>query len=561
MLRASNNRPEVELRQTEGWSVSILGRLLAPFPWWDDWSWNSPGDAATGRSLARWWQLGRLAAGMARVRCRRPDRVAVRARQRVAERMGALHGLPQKIGQILSLSEIGRSDQIYTPLTESRPALSASEAFSEMEQRLGRRLTDCFRSIEGEGISASLGQVHRAILPDGRWVAVKVQYPAIRQALTTDLRALGWLTSPLGGLRRGFNLAAYQEEVGRMLTMELDYRREARMITRFAALAEGWTEIEIPKVIDGLSGDRILTMSWVKGEPIAAVRGWPLEARRQTATCLARLFLVSCFRWRLLHADPHPGNYRFLRRDGSIAVGLLDFGCVKPLDTATVDALAGLIHDVIDLTRDEAPHRQDRLFARFLELGFQEELLAPLADRLVPLCRLVFEPFLSSGPYALDRWDLGERAAEILGPYRWNFRFAGPPSLIFFMRAFQGLIQYVRALDAPVNWRDALEEAWQGGAPPPAPVRMPHHEGNASMKSERLRVRIVDAGATLVDLTFRARAAEHLPDLLPEELRSTLDQRAIDVAGIAGAAVAREFQPGDLFELEEGERRIRVWLE
>ncbi len=516
---------------------------------------------ALQKQLARSFQLGLLAKDMVRLRHQKDHRNAEKARGLFVERLGLLHGLPQKIGQILSLTELTEEEQVYTPLTESQATLSPEVAFSEIEKSLGARISDCFQSIEEKGISASLGQVHPAVLLDGRKVAVKIQYPGIEETLKLDLRALGWLSAPIGGLRRGFDLAAYRREVGCMLAQELDYRQEAEMIQNYRLLTSNWNQVWVPEVVEEFSGERILTMTWVEGEPFSSTLTWPLQQRRALSTCLLRLFLSSVFKWGVLHADPHPGNYRFHHRNGRVVVGLLDFGCVKRLEAQTVEGLAGLIADVIDGQR--APH-PDEVLSRFVEMGFSQQLLSPMADRLIPLSQVLFEPFFVDRPFSLSSWNLGQKANDILGEFRWNFRFAGPAQMIFFMRAYQGLIKYLEALDAPINWRAALEEAWESlkTMPPTGlAVQGRKEKGKRLLKSERLRIKVMEADQTKVEVTFGAAAAENLPDLVPEETRAKLDERDIDLDEIVRDVVARDFEPGELFHLKEGTKSIRVWLE
>ncbi len=474
--------------------------------------------------------------------------------------MGALHGLPQKIGQLLSLSELSQANQPYTALTEYEATLPASAALAEIQKHLGRPLDQCFRTIDEKGISASLGQVHRGVLSDGRPVAVKFQYPGIAEVIAHDLDALGWLTAPVGSLKRGFDLAAYQVEVGSMLQKELDYRQEARFIRRFSGYTADWDNVAVPTVIEELSNDRILTMTWLEGDPFSAARRWPLDEREELARCLLTLFLASCFRWGLLHADPHPGNYRFLRRSGKVIVGVLDFGCVKELSRSVVDALAGLVQDVID---DRVEKNENWVLDRYVELGFNREMLLPMAHVLGLLSQVLFEPFRHDNPFSLHTWNLGERTERILGTFRWNFRFAGPANLIFFLRAYQGLIQYLRALDAPINWRAIWEEIGRDHVLKPSPqsVPTPPEPSSGLTKSSLLRIRVTENNRTKVELTFGARAAEDLPDLIPPDLEAKLAQRSIDVHQITRKVVANEFAPAELFRLDEPNKCVRVWLE
>lgn len=508
------------------------------------------------KQLRRSIQLGRLARDLSGLR--RKDGDVAQARQRVIQRLGTMHGLPQKIGQLLSLSELTQRDQPFTALTESQQVLPEGQARALVEHHLGRGISEVFDRFDAKGIGGSLGQVHRGVLKDGRAVAVKIQYPDIAETLALDLKALGWLTAPIGGLRKGFDKHAYQLEVGTMLTRELDYRHEADMIRTFAQFTTDWEGVVVPDVVDELSGDRILTMTWLEGERCPAVRQWSEEDRGQLARILLRLFLTSCFRWGYVHADPHPGNYRFLRREDRVVVGLLDFGCVKEVSRERAAALASLINVAGD---PNIQNRRQEILARYLALGFDPDLMEPMAHLLPSLTRMLFAPFHGRQPFAVASWPLGEQVARLLGGFRWNFRFAGPADLLFFLRTYQGLIRYLEALAVPIDWSEILGECVDAGTEslPPQTVVTRSEEG--IVKSDRLRIRVSDGGETKVELTFAAVVAARLSDLVPDELRASLEERAIDVEQLAKDAVARDYEPGRLFELTEGSKTVRVWLE
>ena len=508
------------------------------------------------RKLKRAAELGGLARNLASLR-RGSSASAKKSQLAVVQRLARLHGLPQKIGQILSLGELGEDEPCFSSLTETAPGLSAQEAFQEIEEALGRPLEDCFLRIEEEGVGASLAQVHQAVLRDGRTVAVKIQYPSMAEALDVDLHALGWLTAPVGGLHRGFDLSGYRREIGGMFREELDFRHEARMLGSFVRVARGFPRVEIPEVIEECSGPRVLTMTWLGGEPFSSTQAWPLEARREAASTLLRLFLESCFSWGLLHADPHSGNYRFRLEHERPVIGLLDFGCVKKLDARTTWALASLIEDT---AADQL--EATRASAHFETLGFQALLLVPMQHLLPGLCEILFEPFCTSGPFDLHAWRLGERVEAHLGEFRWNFRMAGPPELIFFMRAYQGLIQYLKALEAPVNWQEAYRSLTM-----PALLQQPRSDQPVRpapavpVLSRALKIRVLQHGCTKAEVTFPPTAAENLVELLPPGLDEKLSRRGIDVARIARETASGGFAPGDLFQFEEGAKSYRVWLE
>jgi len=510
--------------------------------------------APVSTPIKRLWRVGLLARDLAGVRLGRKGKGADDARRRLVERLGSLHGLPHKMGQLLALAGPDGPSS-FAPLTESRAAQPLQAMLDVLEASLGRPWSDCFRSIDAQGIAASLGQVHRAVLRDGRPAAVKIQYPDSAANVAADLGALDWLSLPFGGLRGGFDLAAYRREVGGMLRQELDYRREARSLGRFAALAAGCEWVVVPAVIDELSTDRVLTMTWLDGEPFDAVRSWPEHDRRQAAVALLRLFLMSAFTWRFLHADPHPGNYRFLRDGQGIRVGLLDFGCVVPLEEDHAQSLVRLVQGA-----SSSSAQQD--LADYRALGFNPDLLEPMAHLLPALNQVVFEPFVTAGPFSLSAWRLSERVESLLGPFRWNFRFAGPAGLIFVVRAYLGLYRYMQALRADIDW----SEVWRSSVGPvqaaagPAAGQRPA-AGGREVLSRHLRVAVWEEGQVRVDLTFKAVLAESLPDLIPDELAEKLRARGLDVQRIAERAAEHHFSPEELFRLTEATKLVRVWLE
>lgn len=501
--------------------------------------------------LRRSARLGLLAGDFAFVRRRKagPDRDT--ARRRLVDRLGLLHGLPQKIGQLLAFSEIESADPAFSRLTENEPSLSAAEARAEVGRQLGAPVERLFASFHPRGIAASIGQVHRATLHDGRKVAVKIQYPDIADAVDFDLRALGWLTAPVGDLRRGFDLKAYRQEIGSSLRAELDYRREADSLRRFAGRARGLTRpIALPAPVPEFCGERILTTTWLDGESLAAARTWPRAEREELSASLVELFWTGLLEWDFLHADPHPGNYRFVRGDGRPMVGLLDFGCVKRVPTPIQNGLRGLLADALAKTTTTESCR-----AHFAMMGFNSAALDLLGDRLTSIASALTAPFSTEGKFDSAQWRLGDRLGEVLGPDRMAFRTAGPPELIFILRAFQGLLHYLTILDAPVDWI-AATGLTVAIAPEPGHVPVV----STGTESESLHIRVEENGVVRVALTFAAAATEHLYDLVPPELHGRLREKAIDLAEIAAGARRRHYAAGELFSLQEAGRSVRVWL-
>jgi predicted unusual protein kinase regulating ubiquinone biosynthesis (AarF/ABC1/UbiB family) len=285
--------------------------------------------------------------------------------------------------------------------------------------------------IDPVGRAASLGQVHRARLRDGTSVAVKVQYPGIREAVRSDLNLLGWLSAPVGNLRRGFDMRAYRRVLRQCLDEELDYRHEADNQAAFFRFAGAEPGLAVPELFPEFVTETVLVSSWEDGDDWDTVRAkWTVDEKRRLAEELLAVFLRGIFDRGMMHADWHPGNVRFRRGGRSPQVLLYDFGCVLRMPRQQSDALLRLIRAT--MREDESP------WPPMIALGFDREFLEPIAAKLPALCRVLFEPFLVEYRYDLADWRLAERVGDILGDDRWNFRIAGPADLILLLRAWHG---------------------------------------------------------------------------------------------------------------------------
>jgi predicted unusual protein kinase regulating ubiquinone biosynthesis (AarF/ABC1/UbiB family) len=506
-------------------------------------------------TLKRTAQLGLLARDLAAVRGRRAGPKRDEARRRLVDRLGLLHGLPQKIGQLLAFSEIEASDPAFTKLTENEPSLSEADAGAEVMRQLGGPLEKFFSAFSPCGIAASVGQVHRATLLDGREVAVKIQHPGIATTIEYDLRALGWLTAPVGDIRRGFDLKAYRAEIGESLRREVDYRSEASSLREFAELARTLlSPIALPLVVPDLSNEKLLVTTWLEGDTLARARHWSPRDRAALSTSMVELFFKGIFEWGFIHADPHPGNYRFLKVNGHATVGLLDFGCVKRIPAQLQAGIRGLMTDACSGKSDDR-----MIHERFIQLGFDPAILHKLSPKLSAISAVLSTPFNHAGKFDAAAWHLKERLGDILGEDRMTFRAAGSPEMIFILRAFQGLLHYLKILDAPVDWVEATASIKPSHSPSPLPLPRPAHP--TAMLSETLHISVMEAGVDRVALTFGAGATDNLPDLVPHELRSRLQERAIDLVSIADLARRNNYAPGELFSLEDGQKLVRVWLQ
>ena len=308
------------------------------------------------KPVRRTGRLIRLGAGLAGsylgYRLQRPfvgkehahkHREAFRRKQasQVRQELQQLRGPIMKVGQALSMQEhflSAETIQELSALQMHAPAMHPTLMRAQFKSALGKYPEELFGSFEPEPFAAaSLGQVHRALTKQGQEVAVKIQYPAMREAILSDFQALR--TAGFAARWTGHLQESVIAEVERGILEETDYLKEARNMEHFRVALAPLNFVHVPHVLPELSSDQVLTMSCVPGLrlPDFLKTDPPQELRDKLGANLTRLFFFQLFRVQALHADPHPGNY-LLNRDGTI--GLVDFGCVKYLAPAVVRCYA-----------------------------------------------------------------------------------------------------------------------------------------------------------------------------------------------------------------------------
>jgi predicted unusual protein kinase regulating ubiquinone biosynthesis (AarF/ABC1/UbiB family) len=321
------------------------------------------------------------------------------AAKQALEVLGSLRGLAAKVGQMASyvdgvVPDAHRDayEAALRGLRAAAPTSSPEQARHIVEAELGAPVTELFATWEERPFaSASIGQVHRATLHDGREVAVKVQHAGIDGAVESDLRN----ASSLEGMVSTFAPQGVQsrrtfDEIAARFREELDYGLEARHTQEFAALHAGDPQVHVPTVIPDRSARRVITTEFVRGMTFdeAAARG--PEERRVWAETLWRFVFRGTLVGEVFNADPHPGNYIF--HEGG-RVTFLDFGCVQRLGTEQVQN-ARAVH-LAALRRDETGCREAVRVMLSLRGG-------PWEDFTTAYVRRCFEPLFAS-PYRITR--------------------------------------------------------------------------------------------------------------------------------------------------------------
>jgi predicted unusual protein kinase regulating ubiquinone biosynthesis (AarF/ABC1/UbiB family) len=380
------------------------------------------------RLLVILWTLGSLALSLITQGNSRDQRVQRRLAQRILTSLTSLGPCFIKVGQALSTRpDLVRRDWLeeLTRLQDDLPPFSHEQAMATLEQELGAPASRLFAVFPDYPVAAaSLGQVYKARLHDGHWVAVKIQRPDLPFLLRRDLvllRALALLVAPLLPLNLGFGLGEIIDEFGSTLFEEIDYRLEADNAERFARLFASSPQVTVPAVERALSARRVLTTTWIEGVKMQSRR--ELESHLLDPTALIRTGVIAGLRQLLefgyFHADPHPGNLFALpgETDGMGHVGYVDFGMMDSLSNEDRLTLTGAVVHLIN--RDFEALAQD-----FVTLGF----LNPSTDLapIIPALEEVLGGTLGENVGNFNFKAITDRFSELMYdyPFRVPSRFA-----------------------------------------------------------------------------------------------------------------------------------------
>jgi predicted unusual protein kinase regulating ubiquinone biosynthesis (AarF/ABC1/UbiB family) len=291
-------------------------------------------------------QFGTRAANVARGEQASEDAMARRqletAKQIVAA-LGTMKGAAMKLGQVMSFLDVGLVAEEHreefqrelAKLRDAAPTVSFKQMRRVIEEDLEESIEELFESFEQEPIAAaSIGQVYRATLQDGREVAVKVQYPGVAAAVRADMQNMDMIMRLLKRMTPGMDAKAIAAEIKERIGEELDYELEAQNQRSLARIYRDHPFIVVPDVITSLSRERVLVTEFVKGVGFEEMKGYSQAQRDRIGEIVFRFFLGCLYRHRQFSGDPHPGNF-LLMDDGKVA--FLDFGLFKRMEVEAVE--------------------------------------------------------------------------------------------------------------------------------------------------------------------------------------------------------------------------------
>ncbi|MFZ4185584.1 ABC1 kinase family protein [Streptomyces pseudogriseolus] len=419
------------------------------------------------------WGLGKRIVGES------AELVGRELQQRTADQLfkvlGELKGGAMKFGQALSVFESALPEEVAGPyraaltkLQEAAPPMPTRTVHGVLKERLGEDWQELFQSFDDKpAAAASIGQVHRAVWHDGREVAVKVQYPGAGEALLSDLNQLSRFARLLGPLVPGMDVKPLITELKDRVSEELDYGLEAQAQRAHAEEFAGDPDVIVPDVVH--QSDQVLVTEWMDGTPLSEVIADGTEAQRDRAgQLLARFLFSGPARTGLLHADPHPGNFRLLPGgpggEDDWRLGVLDFGTVDRLP----GGLPAPIGEALRMTLDgEAQAVYEMLCAE----GFVKESVELDPDAVLDYLSPIIEPARVEAFTFTRGWMRGQaaRIADVRSPaHQLAKQLNLPPAYLLIHRVTLSTIGVLCQLGATVRLREELED-WLPGFVPGEP--------------------------------------------------------------------------------------------
>ena len=375
--------------------------------------------------------------------------------RRVADQLAQLRGAAMKVGQLISM-DAGELlppelSEILARLRADAISMPMSQVVAVLNHNWGKDWDQKFQRFSFTPMAAaSIGQVHKALTTDGRTLAIKVQYPGVRQSIDSDVDNVATLLRVSSLLPKTLDIAPLLREAKLQLHAEADYLKEGAWLQKYAELLRDTPEFVLPSMDSALTTENVLAMSHVDGVPIESLLKAPLAERDRAATLLFALLFREIFEFKLIQTDPNFANFRYDTETRQLI--LLDFGATRPYPAELVDAYRRLISGAINSDRVQMQRAAE-------DIGyFQYNLRDSQREAVLDIFQAACEPMRHVGSYDFGHTTLAARlrdAGMALGAQR-DFWHTPPADAIFLHRKLGGLYMLAARLKARVNVRELV---------------------------------------------------------------------------------------------------------
>ena len=396
------------------------------------------------------------------------ERRHLEAAEQIVTALGTMKGAAMKLGQVMSFLDVGLVPEEHREefqrklgaLRDAAPKVRFGDMRKVIESELEAPLGEVFAEFDQEPIAAaSIGQVYKARLLDGRMVAVKVQYPGVAAAVRADMQNLGMILRLMKRIAPGLDVKATAEEIRSRIGDELDYELEASNQRSLARIFKGHPFIVVPDVVSSLSREKVMVSEYIAGAGFESFKNADAATRNRIAEIVFRFYFGCMYRHRQFSGDPHPGNF-LLMNDGRVA--FLDFGLFKVMPRKLIE---------LELETQRAGHEGDaqRLWEIWAEGGLlkQPDKFRPdklLSQFLDATWWYLTDEELELAPEIATQVmiDMSDPRSEHFGQMRHETL---PADHIFGRRVEMLTLAVLGQLRATNNWHRIAREWMYGDAP------------------------------------------------------------------------------------------------
>ncbi len=453
----------------------------------------------------------------------------------------------------------------------STKSISKEKAISLIETELKIRFSDHFSDMSEAIFCASIGQVHKATLKtgphSGKNVAIKIQFPEIKDSIKYQIKLLklAVISSKMSPIAKwGFGANSHLIKIENRLNEELNYKHELNNLLthqKFNSLSDNSNSSNFIFAYKEYCSSKTLTQSWIEGLSFNYINEkWTSVQKKQAADIIVESYFKQVFIDSFFQGDTNSSNFIFQESRSTVKVFWIDFGNWISLNPEVCESLYVLIYQTIN-------GEDINYLGHFERLGFDLAKLQYLQNSLPLLVSILFEPFLINRPYDLDSWKMEERVDNLLGENKWWFRSSGNSQFLESMRSFFGIIKIIKSLNLNINWQSHFLKHSAHFNIEKINNVIPTYENQIPVLSKmasKLVIHILKNSLEQVKLELPATSLLDLENLIPDDVKNKLSDRALSLATIKMNYLKEGLIPGEVFALNSEDDGVlsnfRVYL-
>jgi hypothetical protein len=474
------------------------------------------------------------------------------AKKDLALQLLDMRGLPTKFVQIKALMHSEEATVWNEAISEIRPIPISEfeETIRNTHPSLHARIT---LDTNEKGYPASIGQVQKAVLDGDKVIAIKMRHTNVEEQVVDDVDMISLAGKMFSMLNEGFPIDEYQKMMTQRLAEEMDLLGESQAQNKFRSFFLQHSGIKIPEAFTDLSDRDILCQEWIDAIPAETfLSKCSPEEKKDFSDLISQFYFDSIFELGCIHTDPNPGNFGVIVRPEGLRLVIFDFGSVYQLSKIETLAIWGLIQNQINPTWDDL---------HFLKaLGFHTDSLSNLGKKIPAYLSVILEPFLAKTRYNLNSWNRKERCSDILGSEKFQFMISAPANFFPVLRAFQGLFHwcFISSGDLWLAHKISKKSIEMTSALKDFSNTFPKEKRKLA---SCLRIDVWRDNAKTVSLNLPREAIEQLEQLIEPALLEKIAANGINIKSIQKKARVGAYQPEELITWQDGDKRIRIYLE